>query len=192
MSERARPTTYSDLRRVRPIAKSSSSSRARDPLTRRKRPRGADLHAEALDEPVPDRGRRDERDLLRGDRADEHLERIGDQRRAESGERRHELPQHVVAGRPGVERLEVEREPDERAHDGLGLRVERLGVDTARSRLDPQLAPADDPVQAALVPQARTVDAERAKALGAEREVERPGHGEERHARTVDATSAGV
>ena len=147
-------------------------ARARDPLAGRKRPRHADLRAEALDQPVPDRGRGEERHLLRGDRADEHLERVGDQRRPESDERRHELAEHLVAGRPGVERLEVEREPDERAHDRLGLAVERLGVDAAGRRLDAQLASADDAVQAALVPHARAIDPERAKALGGEREVE--------------------
>ena len=40
-------------------------------------------------------------------------------------------------------------------------------------------------VQPALVPDVDPVGAERAEALRREREVERPGHGEERHARTV-------
>src|SRR5262249_5662310 len=51
--------------------------------------------------------------------------------------------------------------------------------------LDAKLAPADDPVQSSFVPLRRAVGPENAEALGREREVERPGHGEERHARTV-------
>jgi len=54
-------------------------------------------------------------------------------------------------------------------------RPERLGLFT----------PHDGSVQPAFVPHRRLIDPERAKALGGEREIEWPGHGEERHARTV-------
>ena len=56
---------------------------------------------------------------------------------------------------------------------GRGLRVERLDVDAAGRRLDPDLPAADDAVQPAFVPEVREVDAERAEALGGEREVVR-------------------
>ncbi len=117
--------------------------------------------------------------------ATELLERVGNHGRAEARERRHERDENVVVRRPRIERLEVEHEPEQRAHDRLGLRVERLDLDAARRRLDAQLASPGGAVQPALVPDIDPVDAERAKALRREREVERPGHGEERHARTV-------
>ena len=61
-----------------------------DALARRERPRVADPHAEALDQPVPDRDCAEERDLLRRDRRDQRLERVGLQRRAEAAQPLHD------------------------------------------------------------------------------------------------------
>ena len=72
-----------------------------------------------------------------------------------------------------VNGVEVELEPEQLRDDGPGLGVERLDVDAAGRRLDPHLARADHAVEAALVPEVREVDAERAEALGREREVVR-------------------
>ena len=69
--------------------------------------------------------------------------------------------------------------------DRLGLGVERLDVDAAGRRLDPHLAPADDAMEPALVPEVRAVEPERAEALRREREVERLRDGEERQGRTL-------
>ena len=51
--------------------------RASHAFARRERVRVLGPLAVALDEAVADRERREQRDLLRGDRPDEHLERIG-------------------------------------------------------------------------------------------------------------------
>jgi hypothetical protein len=69
--------------------------------------------------------------------------------------------------------------------DGAGEVVERLDVDAARRCLDPDLAAVDDAVQAALVPDVREVDAERAEALGRVLEVVRLGHGQKGHGSNV-------
>ena len=69
--------------------------------------------AVALDEAAPDRGRRLERDLLRGDRGDEGLERVDLQRRPEAGERAREPVERRLAGRPRREAVEVERKAEE-------------------------------------------------------------------------------
>src|SRR6185312_817214 len=58
----------------------------REPLPRRERPDPAHPLAEPLDEPVADRDGCKERDLLRRDRSDEHLERVRRERRPETGE----------------------------------------------------------------------------------------------------------
>ena len=147
--------------------------RARDPFAGRERPARPTL-AEALDEPVPDRGRRDERDLLRRDRADEHLERIGDQRRPEADERRHELTQHLVACRPRIERLGLQREADERTDDGLLSSSSGSASTPPGAGSIPQLATADHAVQSSpSCHKTCAVDAERAKARRRQLERER-------------------
>ena len=185
MSERASPTVYSALRREKPSADELVLARGRDPLAQRKRPDVSDPRAEVLDEAVADRDSGEERHLLGRDRADEHLEGIGRKRRAKALEPASRRAEHVVGGRPRIERVEVEREPEHRSHDGLRLCIERLDVDSTGRRLDPHFAAADGAVEPAFVPHRRLIDPERAKALGGEREIEWPGHGEERHARTV-------
>src|SRR2546423_2008331 len=138
-----------------------------------------------LDEAVADRDSGAQRHLLGGDRADEHLEGIGCERRSKALELQSRGAEHVIGGRPGIKRVEVEGEPEHRSCDGLRLGVEWLDVDSTGRRLNPHFASADGAVEPALVPHRRPVDPERAKALGCEREIEWPGHGEERHARTV-------
>src|SRR5262249_38431402 len=91
--------------------------RRRDPLTRGEHPDAAHLLAEPLDEPISDCKSRDERDLLRRDRADEHLERISRERRAEPGEADDERSKQLVSRRPPGERDEVEVEAEHPAHD---------------------------------------------------------------------------
>ena len=96
---------------------------------------------------------------------------------------------HIIPKLGDGRGLELEWKPQHGAHDRLRLRVERLHLHPARGRLDAHLATADDSVQTALVPEARTVDAERAEALRRQLEVERLGHDEKRHAPTVLAVS---
>src|SRR5204863_3716079 len=84
--------------------------------------------AEALDQPVADREGGEERDLLRGDRGDDRLEWVRRDRRAEPGEAADELPEHGIARREGVERLQVELEPEEPPHDRPGPPVQPPGV----------------------------------------------------------------
>ena len=87
-SERASPTMYSALRREKPSAKSSSSVAAAS------RSRVGNAHASPTCVPKRSISRlriataAEERHLLRGDRADEHLERIGRERRTEALEPR--------------------------------------------------------------------------------------------------------
>jgi hypothetical protein len=65
------------------------------------------------------------------------------------------------------------------------LVVERRHVHAAWRRLDPDLAAADDPVQAALVPEIGEVDSECPEPLGRELEVVRFGQGQEGHVPNV-------
>ena len=111
-SLRARPTTYSALRPEKPSANSSSS------LARATRSRVGNANASAaglavaLDEPAADREGGLERDLLRGDRGHERLER--DPARAAGGSpasARASRREHLVLGCPGAEGVEVERRP---------------------------------------------------------------------------------
>src|SRR5207248_6111793 len=67
------------------------------------------------------------------------------------------------------------------ADDRLDPRVERLDAHAAVRRFDPHLAPVDDAVQPALLPQVREVGPERAVALRGELEVVRLRQGEESH-----------
>src|SRR5919202_5857350 len=61
-------------------------ARLRHPFARRERVCVLAAHAEPLHHPVPNRERREERDLLRRNRADERLVRIRRERRAETFE----------------------------------------------------------------------------------------------------------
>ena len=74
--------------------------RRRYALSARKGPGATDRLAQPLDEPVADRDRRIERDLLRGDRGDQRLERVGRERRSEAGEADDERRQLLLGGRP--------------------------------------------------------------------------------------------
>src|SRR5262249_60494798 len=75
-----------------------------DPPAGREREGAAGRLAEAGDQPRADREGREERDLLRGDRGDEALERVGRERRAGAGgtPRRgaHPRPPHGPRGGP--------------------------------------------------------------------------------------------
>ena len=141
--------------------------------------------AEALDHSVPDREGGEERDLLGGDRAHERLVRIRCERRAEAREPRHELSQDFVATRPLVKRGELEVGADDRARNRLDLGVERLDVDPARRARYPELASADDAVDAAFVPKVREVGAEGAEALRRKLEVVRLRQRQERQSAAV-------
>ena len=84
---RAIPSTYSALRREKPVATISSAVAAASAASGRE---GVGVHgadAEALDQPVADRERGEERDLLRRDRGHERLERVGPERRPEAADR---------------------------------------------------------------------------------------------------------
>ena len=131
--------------------------------------------AEALDQAAANRERGLERDLLGRDRGDERLERIGREGRAEAGEAARETGEDRVVGREGGEGGKVEARPEQGPHRRLDLAAPGIDVDAAGCSFDAHLAPADDPVQATLVPEIRAVDAEDAKALGGEREVVRRG-----------------
>src|SRR5437868_5230671 len=157
-----------------------------EPLARRERVRVAGALAERGDQPVPDREGGEERDLLRADRRDEGLERVGSEWRTEPSERRNEPREHGLGGRERSEAVEIELEAEQLAHDGLGLGVERLDVDTAVGRRYPHLASVDDAVEAAVVPEVREIGPERAVPLGRERKVVRLRDAEERHAPTVE------
>ena len=126
--------------RTRPSAARSRARRApaRSPPrpapgsgTRRSRPAAT---AEPLDQAVADRDGRAQRDLLRGDRRHERLERVGHERRAEAGEPRDDLGEHRVARGPGKERVELELEPEQLLDDRARLVVERLDRRRPRAR----------------------------------------------------------
>src|SRR5581483_3187216 len=97
-------------------------------------------------------------------------------------------PEDGVGRGPRVERRQVELEPEQLLDHLPDLLVVRRDLDAARRRLDPHLAAADHPVQAAFVPDVREVDAERAEALGRDREVVRVGEREE--GQTCEVTPA--
>ena len=109
-------------------------------------------------------------------------------RRPRSG--RTTLGEDRVVLRERVERLELEGKPEQRANDGLGRLVERLDVDAAGRGLDPDLAPADDAMDSALVPEVREVGPERAVARGREREVVRLGDCDGRQRRGTNGRTA--
>ena len=155
--------------------------RAPQPLRRRERERLAHAAAEPLDQAAADRERGVERDLLRGDRGDERLERVRRQRGAEAGELDGELAQHGVAFRPLVERVELELRADELPDYRPRLRVERLDAHSARRRRDPHLALADHAVQSSVDPEVREVRPEGSEPLGRELEVERLRQAQQAH-----------
>src|SRR5205823_7909775 len=144
-------------------------------LRSRKHEGKEDTFNEAHDYPVQDREVREQRDLLRGDRADDRLVRVGRERRAEAGQPGDELVQGLIGVRPLVEGVELEVGADDRSRDRLGLLVQRLDVDSAGRGFDPQLATADHSVDTALVPEVREVGAEGSKPFGGELEVVRLG-----------------
>jgi len=156
--------------------------RERDAFAGRERPRAADRLAEALDETIADRNSREERDLLRGDRGDERLERVGRERRSEAGEADDERRQLLLGGRPRGEGDEVEVEAEQPANDRLRLRIERLDLDGASvGRRDPYLPATDGAVQRIVFPYRRTVEAEGAKASRRQLERERLGDRQARY-----------
>src|SRR5262245_16283793 len=149
---------------------------------------GAD--AEALDQPVADRERGVERDLLSGDRRDDALERLDGDRRPQPAELLGETRQHRLGRGERVKRIEVELGAEELAHDGLDIGVERLDVDASVGPRDPHLLTADDPVQPALVPEVREVGPEGTGAGGRELEGVRLGEIEGRHAYAAIASES--
>ena len=145
----------------------------RHPLARRERVGVHAAHSEPLDHPVSDREGGEQRHLLRRDRADDRLVWIGRERRSQAGESLHQRAEYLVLLRPSVERAEVEVGPHHRPRDRLDLGAERRNVDAARRGFDPKLAPGDDAVDAALVPEVREIGPERSEALGRDLEVVR-------------------
>lgn len=128
---------------------------------------------EGLDQTVADREGSAKRDLLGRDRGDERLERVGRKRRAQAAKPPDERPEDGLRSGKGREPVEVERSA-EVALDGLGQRrLGRRDRDAAGGRLDAQLDPGEDPVEAAVVPEVREVGPEGAKPLRRELEVER-------------------
>ena len=150
-------------------------------LRTRKRVHLADAAAEALDQPVPDRERRVERDLLRSDRCHQRLERIGCQRRPQAGELAGQAGEHGLPAGPLVERAEIELRAEQLANHRPGLGIERLDAHAAARRRDPHLSPPNDAAQGAVDPEVREVRPERAVAPGRELEVIGLWQAEERH-----------
>ena len=161
------------MRREKPSAKRSSSDAAASALAGRERPDAADPLAVTLDEPVADRHGREERDLLGRDRADEHLEGIRRERGPEAGEADDERRDRLLVCSPRREGDEVELEAEQLADDRLRLGIERLDVDAAVRRRDPQLPPADGAIERAVLPDRGPVEPEGAKPRGRQLEGER-------------------
>jgi hypothetical protein len=80
-----------------------------------------------------------------------------------------------------VERLKVELQAQQLPDDRFDRLVERLDLHPASSRRDSHLAPVDDAVQAAVVPDVRAVDAPEREAVERELEVVRGRHRDESH-----------
>ncbi len=127
--------------------------------------------AESLDEPAPDRSRRLERHLLRGDRGDERLEWIDLQRRPEAGQPGREPRENFISLRPAVEAVEIERQPEEVEHLRLDRLVVRGDVDAAGGSLDPHLPAGEETIDAAFTPAGCPVEAVHVEAGGREFEV---------------------
>ena len=87
--------------------------RLRDPLPGREGPRLPVPDAEALDQAGANREGGVERDLLRGDRGDEHLPAVRDEGRPVARERLSQRREHGLGSGPGPEALEVEWSTEE-------------------------------------------------------------------------------
>ena len=122
-----------------------------------------------------------QRDLLRGDRRHQRLERIGRQRRPQAGELAGQAGEHGLPAGPLVERAEIELRTEQLSNDRPGLRVERLDAHAAARGRDPDLAPPHDATQRAVDPEVRDVRSERAVAPGRELEVVGLWQAQERH-----------
>jgi hypothetical protein len=122
-----------------------------------------------------------QRDLLRGDRCHQRLERIGREGRTESRELAGQAGQHGLALGPLVERREVELRAEQLADDRPCLFVERLDAHAAASGRDPDLPPSNDAVQEAVCPEIRQVRPERAIATRRELEVVGLRQAQQRH-----------
>ena len=123
---------------------------------------------------------------------DERLERVRLQRRPVAGEGRDERPERLVASRPGVEAVEIERQAEEATRLGLDGGVVRCQVDAAGRGLDPHLAAGEDTVQAVIQPERRPVDAVDPIAGDREREVVRLRQRDEQMSRVPDTCLARV
>ncbi len=151
----------------------------------------ADGRAEPLDEAAADRERGVERDLLRRDRGDEALERVGRERRPEPREPLDELREHRLGSRPDGEGVELERKTEEPLDDRPGEVVERLDVYPARGRPDHDLSPADSAMESAVDPEVRAVRPEHPEPLGRELEVVRVRKAQQQRASRVSNASNG-
>ena len=186
-SLRASATAYSAFRCVKPTAKSSSSCACAIRSRVGNAHASPDPLAEALDQPVPDRDRGEQRHLLGGDRGDERLERVRLERRAEAVASR-SVSSPIGPSAHGVEGVQVEGRPEQRHHDRPRLVVERVDVDAAARGRDRDVAPADRTVQHAVDEAVREVRAERLEPARRERVVERLGKPEE--CQTCEVTPA--
>src|SRR5207253_10332339 len=119
--------------------------RRRDPLRRREAERVPAADAEALDEAAAGRERREERDLLRGDRRDDRLEGVGRERRSQAAQPGDEPRQNGLLFGELVELVQVaEVEAEELADDGIRGAVERFDVHASLGTRDLHLAAVDD------------------------------------------------
>src|SRR6188508_715338 len=125
----------------------------RDALSGREGIGGPGLRAEGLDEAVADGKGRAQRDLLRGYGGDEGLVRVRRERRAEAAKLGNEARQHRLCLREGVEGVEVERPAEVVAHLACELRPPWSDPNAARRLVDPHLRPAEDTMDASLVPE---------------------------------------
>ena len=139
-------------------------------------------HAEPVDEAAAHRECRVQRDLLRGDRGNERLERVGREGRAEARHESHRVGENGIALCKLMERRQVELEAEQLAHDGLDLVVQRLDAHAAFGRRDPDLASVDDTVQTTVVPDVRAIDAPEREAVERPLEVVRLRYRKETHA----------
>ena len=122
---------------------------------------------------IADAGRGTEGDLLGGDRGDESLEWIGDERRPKPAQGRNNLREHRLACSEGSEGVEIERLTQIAAHGARQLVAAGCDSNPARLRLDSNLTTVEHAVEPVLVPEVREVRPERPVPLGREREVER-------------------
>ena len=81
--------------------------------------------------------------------------------------------------RPGVEAVEIERQPEEVEHLRLDRLVVRGDVDAAGRSLDPHLPAGEDTMDAAFAPEGCAVEAVHVEAGGRELEVVRLGQANE-------------